>query len=531
MRPRTRPGGVRPGSASTIRTVALRRISAVRNLELAATGPSPDTGPYASPAQLDQWRSELAGLPELGFTRRAALLQDRPRPPKQQLDAAADAARGASGPDRVPVWAHALLESVVAAERLVAHFQARAAADLAELAGSYPGLREHLATEIALALGCSEGTASRRLDEAEETASRLPATVSGRWRGVLSAAKVTALRAETENLSDVVAAQVEADVLGAAPRQTVPELRAAIRESILRRDPDGADLRHRSAVARRRLSRWALPDGMAALQVVSSATDIAAVHECIAVVADLAKTPNNTRAGDQRRVDALVDICTDVLESGRFAGHDLPRQHRRRPQVQVTMPLDALLGSNSPCTLRGHGSITADQARSIAADGELRRLVCDPLSDTLLDYGRRVYQPPQELADHLLARDAMCTAPGCRQPASRCEIDHTVPFPRGATSADNLATLCKHHHRAKDGGGFAVTRDADGWTTWTTPMGNTVTMPPHRLWHPPRPAESPQRAEFRAPGQIPIAAGEAGSFAPTSMSVGSSSKATDDPPF
>jgi len=46
-----------------------------------------------------------------------------------------------------------------------------------------------------------------------------------------------------------------------------------------------------------------------------------------------------------------------------------------------------------------------------------------------------------------------------------------------------------------------------------------------------RAAKSPQRAEFRAPGQIPIAAGEAGSFPPTSMSGGSSSKATDDPPF
>lgn len=189
-----------------------------------------------------------------------------------------------------------------------------------------------------------------------------------------------------------------------------------------------------------------------------------------------------------------MDICTDVLESGQFAGGQLPRQHRRRPQVQVTMPLDALLGSNSPCSLRGHGPITADQARTLAADGELRRLVCDPLSGTLLDYGRRVYQPPQQLTDHLLARDATCTAPGCRQPASRCEIDHTVPYPHGSTSADNLATLCKHHHRAKDGGGFTVTRNRDGWTTWTTPMGNTITTPPHRLWHPPRPPAATVRA-------------------------------------
>lgn len=448
------------------------------------------TGPPAgSLAALELWRSMLGGTPELGFTELAQLLCDRPRPARRVLDAAADAAQRSTGADRVPAFSHALLESVVAAERVVAHFQARAAADLAELADSYPGLREHLATEIALALGCSEGTATRRLDEAEQTARRLPGTVSARWRGLLPTPKVTALRVETENVSEEVAAQVEADVLAAAPGQSVPELRTAIRQAILRRDPDGATTRHRSASSRRRVSRWSLPDGMAGLQVISSATDIAAIHDCIAAVADLAKTPGEIRVTDQRRVDALLDICTDILESGRFGGSCLPRQHRRRPQVQVTMPLDAVLGADVPCDLRGHGPITADQARRIAADGELRRLVCDPLSGTLLDYGRRTYQPPPQLADHVLARDRTCTAPGCRQPAARCEIDHTIPFPHGPTSADNLAVLCKHHHRAKDGGGFTVRRHTDGWTTWSTPMGTTVSTPPRRLWHPPRPGQ------------------------------------------
>jgi len=157
------------------------------------------TGPPAgSLAALEVWRSMLGGTPELGFTELAQLLCDRPRPARRVLDAAADAGRRSTGVDRVPAFSHALLESVVAAERLVAHFQARAAADLAELAGSYPGLREHLATEIALALGCSEGTATRRLDEAEQTARRLPGTVSARWRGLLPTPKVTALRANRE---------------------------------------------------------------------------------------------------------------------------------------------------------------------------------------------------------------------------------------------------------------------------------------------------------------------------------------------
>lgn len=449
----------------------------------ATDSPTSKTVAATELAAVDLWRSMVADTAELDFTELAQLLRDRPRPTQRALDAAADEAGQPNGPHRVPAWASALLESVVATERLVGHFQARAAADLAELAGSYPGLREHLSMEIALALGCFEGTATRRLDEAEQTARRLPGTVSARWRGELPVSKVTAMRVETENVSDEVAARVEADVLPAAGRQTVPELRAAIRVAILRRDHDGASTRHRSALARRRLSRWSLPEGMAALQVISSATDIAAIHDCVAAVADLARTPGDARITDQRRVDALADICADVLESGRFAGHELPRRHRRRPQVQVTMPLDALLGSNSPCELRGYGPITAGQARAIAADGELRRLVCDPLSGTLLDYGRSTYQPPQQLANHVLARDAMCTAPGCRQPAARCEVDHTVPYPRGATTADNLAVLCKHHHRAKDGGGFTVRRLPDGSSTWTTPMGNTVTTVPHRLWH------------------------------------------------
>ncbi len=479
----------------------------------------------SSLAAVREWLSSVERAPESGFTDRARLLGDRPRPARQVLDAAADAARKSSGADRIPVWPKALLQSIITAETLANHFQARAAADLAELAGNYPGLREHLATEIALALGCSEGTASRRLDEADDLTRRLPGTAAARWRGVLSAPKVTALRTETQNIPDDIAIQVEADVLPAAPRHTVPELRAAIREAILCRDPDGATSRHRAAVDGRRMSRWSLPDGMAALQITSSATDIAAIHDCVAAIADLAKTPDDPRTTDQRRTDALLDLCIDVLDSGRFRGIELPRRHRRRPHIQVTMPLDALLGADVPCELRGHGPITADQARTIAADGELRRLVCDPLSGVLLDYGHTTYQPPQHLADHIMARDGTCTAPGCRQPAAHCEIDHTIPFPCGPTNPDNLAILCKHHHRAKDGGGHTVHRDPDGWTTWSTPMGHTITTPPHRQWRPPRPDQrTPQTGTD--PSTQAGAGQRAGDGAPAGDSAGTCGTAT-----
>ncbi|MDQ2846211.1 MAG: HNH endonuclease, partial [Actinomycetota bacterium] len=249
-------------------------------------------------------------------------------------------------------------------------------------------------------------------------------------------------------------------------------------------------------VARRKITRFGLPDGMAGLQVTSSAPDIATIYDCLAAVAAHAKVPGDPRVGDQRRVDALVDVCTDILDTGQFRGRDLPKFHRRRPHVQVTIPFDALLGSGSPCELRGYGPITAGQARRIAADATLSRLVCDPLTGTLLDLGRTQYEPTPELADFVLTRDQTCTAPGCRQPSQRCETDHLIPFHTagGPTSAANLSALCKHHHRAKDGGGHSLIRHPDGSLTWTTPLGTSARTPPPRMWHPPDEPDPPDGA-------------------------------------
>ena len=191
-----------------------------------------------------------------------------------------------------------------------------------------------------------------------------------------------------------------------------------------------------------------------------------------------------------------MHICTDVLAAGwQQVGTPARRPRGNRPQIRVTMPLNALLGGDDPCELDGQGAITAQQARAIAADGELRRLVCDPLSGTLLDFGQTRYEPPESLKDFIRARDSTCVMPGCAAPAGRADIDHVIPArpdpctgrpTLGPTSADNLATECRHHHLAKDGGGgFGLVSDADGSFTWSTPLGRTYRREPKRLWDPP----------------------------------------------
>jgi hypothetical protein len=68
------------------------------------------------------------------------------------------------------------------------------------------------------------------------------------------------------------------------------------------------------------------------------------------------------------------------------------------------------------------------------------------------------------------ARDKHCIFPGCLRAAKNCDIDHRVPYPEGPTSVDNLACLCRHHHRLKHEGGWALDRRGDRYL-WTSPGG------------------------------------------------------------
>jgi hypothetical protein len=157
----------------------------------------------------------------------------------------------------------------------------------------------------------------------------------------------------------------------------------------------------------------------------------------------------------------------------------------RRPPVQihVTVSLATLLGlADDPGQLVGHGPIPADLARRLAADASWRRLVTDPLTGQLLDYGRRTYTPPAPLAAFLRARDGHCVFPGCAQPAHRCDIDHTVPYDAsGATDRANCGLLCRRHHRLKHETGWHLERRPDATVVWTSPSGARYRLPPPKI--------------------------------------------------
>lgn len=89
------------------------------------------------------------------------------------------------------------------------------------------------------------------------------------------------------------------------------------------------------------------------------------------------------------------------------------------------------------------------------------------------------YRPSRALAEWVRARDLTCRHPGCRRPATVCQIDHVIAWPYGPTYASNLACLCTEHHLLKTfWPGWSYRLDPDGTAHWTDPDGLSYTTHP-----------------------------------------------------
>ena len=134
----------------------------------------------------------------------------------------------------------------------------------------------------------------------------------------------------------------------------------------------------------------------------------------------------------------------------------------------------SLLGhTDEPAELDGYGPIDAGTARRLAAHApSFQRILTHPETGAFLSYSRTTYRVPADLAGYLRTRDGTCRFPGCGRRAANCDVDHTVPWARdGHTRHDNLAHLCRKHHRLKHGTRWQMTQEPGGVIRWTSPAG------------------------------------------------------------
>ena len=339
---------------------------------------------------------------------------------------------------------------------------------------------------VGATLGMTSGGAEARVQVARAITESLPACRLAMAAGFMSyrQAQLVAEAVAAAGLDQVGVAAVDARVASRIKDQSWAAFRWTLRRAVLAADPDLVLAEHTAAVKFRAVQRFDLLDAvMSQLQFTMSSIDAHTVWLGL----DATATQLQAAARAAGLVDEGIDAyrCDALLAWAERALADptAPRRHGRRHQVQFVTDLPSLLAlADNPAELLGYGPIPAALVRDRAAQAEWRRLLVDPVTGYLLDYGTVIYRPPADLADYLIARDRCCRFPGCNTRATVCDIDHNIPAPRGDTSSRNCCCLCRRHHRLKTFGGWTVQLTPDGTCRWTSPCGRQfVSDPPPQL--------------------------------------------------
>jgi Domain of unknown function (DUF222) len=404
-----------------------------------------------------------------------------------------------------------LVEAIAAWERIgawAAAQQVRALADLVArpMFARLSSLREGLdpvrgaALEVSARLRVSIREAEQRIDLALALVRDRQATLAALGEG-----HIDYWRAKTvvDGLGvldhPATAAEVEHQLLKVAGQLSRAGLRAKVAKTVAVADPAAAEQRHARATQDRQVRCRPEPDGMGSTWSLMSAYDTATLDQVLDAAADGIRQaiPNDPRTHAQRRADALAHLAHTAWQTGQIgAAPGASRGCRcgcggagtirlrpgRRPQIAVLVPYSTLIGIDEhPAGLAGYGPLPASVARRIAADGTWRRLLTDPATGQLLDYGTTRYRPPQHLVDHVIMRDQTCCGIACTRPAAACDIDHTIGYPHGPTADWNLGPPCRPHHNGKTHALWELAQPERGRFQWRSPTGHHYDRPPTQI--------------------------------------------------
>jgi hypothetical protein len=253
-----------------------------------------------------------------------------------------------------------------------------------------------------------------------------------------------------------------------AGRFTAGQLGARLRGLCIEADPEGAADRYRQAVEERRVVAEPTGDGTAHLFGTDLPPDrVAAAMNRINHLARTLRGGAEARTMDQLRADVFLDLLEGTTATGGGT-------------VDIVVDLATLARlADSPGVLGGYGPVVADIARQVAesqVDAGWRYTLTDPETGLRLADGPVRRRPTPRQRRTAESRHRTCVFPGCRMPATGCDLDHRQPFAQGGpTVVGNLAPLCRHDHHLRHAAGWSYEQLPDGDVQWTSPLGHRHT--------------------------------------------------------
>jgi hypothetical protein len=392
--------------------------------------------------------------------------------------------------------------------------------------------RRELQFEIVGALRLPWPTAARLIDQAEMLSTDLPHTLQALDVGSISWAHATAMADQATNVPEHARLAFEHELLPLAETLTAPQFRDAARKLREALHPDSLQERRDDAFTRRNIRVFPDLDGMATLTADIAAETAIAIDDRLTAIATGHDLPDDERTLTQRKADAFTDLLLtgDTLTTPDGVEHSV---NGVQAKVLITVPVETLLATGAsgagsstradvrsgtglgtgadtmpdpecapgslrvgplpPASLDGYGPISDDTARLLAAHApSFTRILTHPVTSAILDFDRSRYAVPHDLKLVLRVRDVTCRVIGCRQPATQCDVDHTIPYSEnGTTCVDNLAHLCRAHHNLKHHTRIQMRNLGDGIIQWTSAAGRTYYTHPAGDVAAPRPQPDP----------------------------------------
>jgi hypothetical protein len=423
-----------------------------------------------------------------------------------------------------------------------------------------PSIDEFCVPEFAAMLGRTNDSAGRFLTDCVEVAYRLPRLWGAVLSGLVAGWRARIIAQTTLALTLEAATHVDEQVFWCASRLTPSQLRRVVDEARVRFMPDAVQKSLDDSADKRHVTfdtEQASFDGTMHLEADLEIPDALALAEAVSSGAEHLAKLGSTDTVDGRRATALGDLARHQMTIGfdddDDAGTDAgtgdddgpdtslvevralrdasslgssgePQRAAKpttssRPSKPVTqihlyahLSADAITHFDNPdapdqalcgrIEQGGQRLLSVDQIRAWCGRPDVQVVVTQ-----VIDLRERLectgYRPTPQMREHVIVRDGTCVFPWCGRNARLCDLDHVIPYDHddpeqgGPTATDNLAPLCRRHHRLKTRGRWRYELTEPGVFVWTSPLGNTYlrdhtgSRPIGRAWPEPGPTAHP----------------------------------------
>jgi hypothetical protein len=353
-----------------------------------------------------------------------------------------------------------------------------------------PLVSEFAVAEFATTLGITQDSGRHLIGQALELAHRLPKLWARVLDGSLPAWRARRVAEHTLHLSVEAAGFVDQMVAPFAHKTGPAQTQRIIEEAVARFMPEHAREQADRAAEQRYVTiehQQVSFTGTSRIHGELDLPDALDLEDALQRGADQLKALGSTDSLDVRRAAALGALARGQLVLEFEPTEDRAIEDRgpvakqkagREVVLYAHLAADAVRSGirEAPVWVDdGGGQLltagqVADWCNRSDVTGVIVKHVID-LNETITCTG---YQPSPRLIEQVRLRDRTCVFPHCNRPARACDLDHVIAHgDGGSTSSDNLACLCRLHHRLKTHGEWTYQMIAPGVFLWRSPHGHT----------------------------------------------------------